>query len=301
MSSASNRLRPLAPVFLILGLLAMLSSGLFAQQNYGTILGTVTDPTGAVVPDAKITVTNTATALSREAITDNDGFFQVLSLPIGNYTVAVEKTGFKKYVAQAKTLLINQNLRIDMKLELGSQTEVVSVEGQTAGVETVSSTLGQSITSRPIVDLPLNGRNVLDLALLQPGVTPADNPGQGGAASANTAFSVSGGRNDSTTFLLDGGINNNLLSNGVVYNPNPDSIAEYKILTNSFQAEYGRNGGGVVTVVTKSGTNSYHGSVFEYNRNDAYNANTFFNNRQGSPRNVLKRNQYGATSGAPLL
>jgi outer membrane receptor protein involved in Fe transport len=301
MSLASNMLLPFARLFTTLALLGMLSSGLFAQQNYGTILGTVTDPTGAVVPDAKITVTNTATALSREAVTDKDGFFQVLSLPIGNYTVAVEKAGFKKQITQAKTLLINQNLRMDMTLEIGSQAEVVSVEGQTTGVETVSSTLGQSIPSRPIVDLPLNGRNVLDLALLQPGVAPADNPGQGGAASANTAFSVSGGRNDSTTFLLDGGVNNNLLNNGVVFNPNPDSISEYKILTNNFSAEYGRNGGGVVTVVTKSGTNTYHGSAYDYNRNDAYNANSFFNNRQGAPRNVLKRNQYGATFGGPIL
>src|SRR5215469_10628345 len=225
MSSLSSRLRLFAQMLLSFALVAMLSSGLFAQQNYGTILGTVTDPTGAVIPDAKITVTNTATALSREAVTDKDGFFQVLSLPIGSYTVAVEKAGFKKQVTQAKTLLINQNLRMDLSLQIGSQSEIVSVEGQTTGVETVSSTLGQSITSRPIVDLPLNGRNVLDLALLQPGVAPADNPGQGGAASANTAFSVSGGRNDSTTFLLDGGVNNNLLNNGVVYNPNPDSIS----------------------------------------------------------------------------
>jgi hypothetical protein len=282
-------------------LLGIFSGTLVAQQNYGKILGAVTDPAGAVIPGAKVTVTNADTHVSNNAETDKDGFYQVLSLPIGNYVISVEKTGFKKEVTNQKALLINQNLRVDLKLQVGSNTETISVEGETTGVETVSPTLAQSITSRPILDLPLNGRNMLDLALLQPGVAPADNPGQGGAASANTAFSVSGGRNDSTTFVLDGGVNNNLLSNGVVYNPTPDAVAEFKILTNSFAAEYGRNGGGIVTVVTKSGTNSFHGSAFEYNRNDAYNANTFFNNRQGLRRNVLKRNQFGATFGGPIM
>src|SRR5438067_7991914 len=282
-------------------LLSMFSCMLVAQQNYGKILGTVTDPGGAVIPGAKVTVTNTATRVSRDAITDKDGFYQVLSLPIGNYVVNVEKTGFKKEVTQEQPLLINQNLRVDLKMQVGSNIEVVNVEGQNAGVETERPTLGQSITSRPIVDLPLNGRNILDLALLQPGVTPADNPFNSGARSASTAFSVAGGRNDSTTFILDGGINNNLLSNGVVFNPNPDAIAEFKILTNNFAAEYGRNAGGIVTAVTKSGTNSFHGSAFEFNRNNAYNANSFFNKIQGTPRNVLKRNQYGGTFGGPVL
>jgi hypothetical protein len=281
--------------------LVFLTANLQAQQNYGTILGTVTDPTGAVITGAKVTITNTATQVSREATTDKDGIFQVVSLPIGDYTVALEKEGFKKKISKANQLLINQNLRVDLTMEIGSKGDVVTVEGQTAGVETVSSTMGQSITSRPIVDLPLNGRNMLDLALLQPGVTPADNPSNTGTASGTLAFSISGGRNDSTTFILDGGNNNNLLSNGVVYNPNPDTIAEFKILTSNFAAEYGRNAGGIITVVTKSGTNSIHGSAFEFNRNDAYNANTFFNNRQKTPRNVLKRNQFGGTVGGPIL
>ena len=281
--------------------LIALNGAVVAQQSYGKILGTVTDQTGAVVAGATIKVLNTATGISRDTTTDKNGFYEVVSLPIGSYTVAVDKAGFKKVITDAKTLLINQNLRVDLALAVGTSTEVVTVEGQTSGVETVSSTVGQSVISRPIVDLPLNGRNILDLALLQPGVTPADNPFNSGARSASTAFSVAGGRNDSTTFILDGGINNNLLSNGVVFNPNPDAIAEFKILTNNFAAEYGRNAGGIVTAVTKSGTNSFHGSAFEFNRNNAYNANSFFNKIQGTPRNVLKRNQYGGTFGGPVL
>src|SRR5436305_1811220 len=302
MSSASAFVRLFARISLICALAGMLSCVLQAQQNYGTILGTVTDATGAVLTGAKITITNTATHLTRETATDKDGFFRVLSLPIGSYTVTVEKEGFNKETTDAKTVEINQNLRVDISVKVGSKAEEITVEGAAVTVETVSPTLGTSISSRPIVDLPLNGRNMLDLALLQPGVTPADNPGNGGAASANTAFSVSGGRNDSTTFILDGGNNNNLLSNGVVYNPNPDTIQEFKIITSNYEAEYGRNAGGVITVVTKSGTNAFHGSAFEFNRNNDYNANRYFNNAQVpvKPRNILKRNQYGGTVGGPI-
>src|SRR5436309_74521 len=300
MSSASAFVRLFARISLICALAGVLSCVLQAQQNYGTILGTVTDTTGAVLTGAKITVTNTATHLTRETTTEKDGSFRVLSLPIGTYTVTVEKEGFNQEMSNAKTLEINQNLRVDIGLKVGSKTEEVTVEGAAVTVETVCPTLGTSISSRPIVDLPLNGRNMLDLALLQPGVAPADNPGNGGAASASTAFSVSGGRNDSTTFILDGGLNNNLLSNGVVCNPNPGTIQEFKIITSNSEAEYGRSAGGVVTVVTKSGTNDFHGSAFEFNRNDAYNANSYFNNAGGVKRNVLKRNQYGGTFGGPI-
>ncbi len=266
-----------------------------AQESTGKILGIVTDQNGAVVPDAKITVTNVATKIARDTTTDKDGNFQVLSLPIGSYQVSAEKTGFKRSVSDQQKLLINQALRLDIKLETGSLSETVEVSADAAVIETVNPTLGQSVTSRPLVNLPLNGRNVLSLALLQPGVTEV-NPGSGAAGS----FGISGGRSDSVTYLLDGGMNNNLLNNGVVMNPNPDAVAEFRILTSNYTAEYGRNGGGIVSVVTKSGTNSIHGSAFEFLRNNALNANTFFNNVDGLPREVLKRNQYGFTIGGPI-
>lgn len=267
-----------------------------AQQTTGTVLGTVSDPQGAVLPGVKITVTNTATGITHPATTDKDGTFHVLDLPIGTYVVTAEHEGFAKLQTDPQTLQINQNIRFDIKMKVGTQQEVVDVSDAAAGVETVSSTLGQSVTSRPIVDLPLNGRDVLQLAKLQPGVTETndDNTGAGN-------FSIAGGRTDSVTFLLDGGVNNDLLSNGVVYNPNPDSIAEFRILQNNYTAEYGRNGGGVISVVTKSGTNAFHGTAFEFLRNDAFNANTFFNKANDIPRDVLKRNQYGGTFGGPIL
>src|ERR1019366_7263212 len=166
------------------------------------------------------------------------------------------------------------------------------------GVETVNPTLGQSVTSRPIVNMPLNGRNVLSLALLQPGLTE-DNPDN--TAGNGLGFSVGGGRSDSITYLLDGGLNNDLLTNGVVLNPNPDSVAEFRILTSDYTAEYGRNGAGVITVVTKSGTNDFHGSAFEFLRNTDFDANSYFNIQAGIPRNNLKRNQFGATFGGPIV
>lgn len=276
-------------------LLSIFSSLLVAQQNYGKILGTVTDPAGAVIAGAKVTVTNAATRVSYNAETDKDGFYQVLSLPIGDYIVAVEKTGFKKEITDQKNLLINQNLRIDLKLQVGSNTETVNVEGQNAGVETVSSTLGHSVTGENIQLAPLNGRNVLDLALLQPGVTET-NGGNGGAGS----YQIFGGKSDSVTFLLDGGINNNLLSNGVVYNPNPDTIAEFRLIASNYSAEYGRNNGGVISVVTKSGSNTLHGTAYDYIRNDSLSANRFFNIRNHIPRSTLKRHQFGGTLGGPI-
>jgi hypothetical protein len=152
------------------------------------------------------------------------------------------------------------------------------------------------VTSSQIANLPLNGRNSLDLALLQPGVIPA-NTAIGGAGTYN----IGGARQDSITYLLDGGINNNLLSNGIVVNPNPDVIEEFRILANNYSAEYGRNAGGIVSVVTKSGTNEFHGSAYDYVRNEALNANSFFNNASGLKKDILKRNQYGGWFGGPAI
>ncbi|MCU1309348.1 MAG: TonB-dependent receptor [Candidatus Angelobacter sp.] len=285
-------------VIATLGILFSLTLPLAAQDATGKVVGTVTDPQGAVVAGAKVTVTNTATSVTREATTAADGTFLVNALPIGNYTVAVQKNGFTKAVSPVQQLFINQNLRMDMKLAVGASTETVEVQAQAAGVETINATLGQSVTSRPLVNLPLNGRNVFQLALLQPGVTESNNPGN---TSGGSGFSIAGGRGDSVTYLLDGGMNNNLLNNAPVYNPNPDAIAEFKILTSNYTAEYGRNGGGIISVVTKSGSNGLHGSAFEFVRNEDLNANSYFNKQQGFQRDILKRNQFGGTLGGPVI
>jgi Carboxypeptidase regulatory-like domain/TonB-dependent Receptor Plug Domain/TonB dependent receptor len=267
----------------------------FAQDATGRVIGTVYDQQGGVVPAAKVTVTNTATHLSHSTVSGKDGYFEVLDLAIGNYRVAVEHEGFTKVVTQEQKLLINQSLRFDITLAVGTTNQTVTVEAQVSGVETENPTLGQSVTSRELINLPLNGRDVLDLALLQPGVTEAD-PDFAGAGK----FSVAGGRPDSITYLLDGGLNNNLLDNSVVLDPNPDTIAEFRILTSNYTAEYGRNAAGIISVVTKSGTNEFHGSGFDFARDGIFNANSYFNKEGGVPRDNLERNQYGGTIGGPI-
>jgi len=266
-----------------------------AQEAEGRIVGNVTDQTGAAVVGARVTVTNVGTQISRSTTTDKNGFYEVLSLPIGSYKVTIEMSGFRKQVFEHQALQINQSLRLDARLEVGQQNEVVEVPGQAATVDTLNQTVGTSIVGETIQRAPLDGRDVLDLAKLLPGVTETND--DSGAAGN---YSIAGGRSDSVTFLLDGALNNNLLDNSVVYNPNPDTIAEFRLLESNYSAEYGRNGGGVISVVTKSGTNAWHGSAFEFLRNDAFNANTFFNIATGLPRDVLKRNQYGATFGGPI-
>jgi outer membrane receptor protein involved in Fe transport len=272
-----------------------------AQDATGRVVGTITDRSGAVIPNAHVVITNAETHVLRETTTNSSGVYQVLALPIGNYTVSASHPGFNPISTSSSKLEINQSLKIDIKLEIGTKTETVTVESSAITIETINPTMGSTVSDRSVQDLPLNGRNVLDLALLQPGVLPADNPNNTSTSSATTAFSVSGGRNDSNTFILDGGANNDLLDNGVVYNPNPDAVQEFRVLTSNFTAEYGRNGGGIVTVVTKSGTNAFHGSAYDYNRNDAYNANDFFSNLNGQPRDTLKRNQFGGTIGGPIF
>ena len=200
-------------------------------------------------------------------------------------------------VSGKNPLEINQTLRIDVTLEVGNVKDTVTVEGGASAVETENATVGSTVNGNAIYELPLNGRNTLDLLATQPGATPknTDAPRQAGG------YWIGGMRSDSVTYLLDGGNNNHLINNDVVINPNPDAVAEFRVLESNYSAEYGRNGGGVVSVVTKSGTNSVHGTAFDYLRNEDLDANTFFNNQQGIARQILKRNQYGGTLGGPIV
>jgi carboxypeptidase family protein len=297
MRSQTEKLAKLLPAMLILCMTLLFASYASAQNATAKIVGVVTDPQGAVVQGVKVTATNVATNVSVETTTDKDGFYQVLNLPIGTYQIRARHEGFRPLELMTAPLEINQSFRANLKMELGSTHEEVLVEAQGSGVETVNPTLGQTISSRPIVDMPLNGRNVMSLALLQPGVTD-DNPDD---TSASQGFNIGGGRTDSVTYLLDGGLNNELLGNGIVLNPNPDAIAEFRILTSNYTAEYGRNGAGIISVVTKSGSNDLHGSAFDYIRNTDFDANSYFNIQAGLPRNNLKRNQFGGTFGGPIL
>ncbi|MGA8212802.1 MAG: TonB-dependent receptor [Candidatus Sulfotelmatobacter sp.] len=266
-----------------------------AQDANGRIFGTVYDQQGAVIAAAQIAVTNTATQAVRTVVADSQGYFQVLALPIGNYKVKAEHIGFRTVISSEQKLSINQALRLDIKMEVGAASQTVDVGAEAAPVETINATLGQSVTGRVLTNMPLNGRDVLDLALLQPGVTES-NDDNGGAGN----YSIAGGRTDSVTFLLDGGLNNDLLDNSNLLDPNPDSIAEFRLLTSNYTAEYGRNGGGIISEVIKSGSNQIHGSAFDFFRNRVLDANDFFNIPLGIPRLDLKRNQFGGTLGGPI-
>jgi hypothetical protein len=182
-----------------------------AQEAKGRIVGNVADQSGAALAGAQITVTNAGTQVSQSTTTNQDGFYEVLSLPIGAYTVSIEMTGFRKQVFEKQALQINQSLRLDARLTVGKRDEIVEVSDQAANVETINQTIGTSIVGETIQRAPLNGRNALDLAKLLPGVTETND--DSGAAGS---YSIAGGRSDSVTFLLDGSLNNNLLDNSVV-------------------------------------------------------------------------------------
>jgi hypothetical protein len=275
----------------------LLPACLLAQDATGKITGVVTDPSGAVVSNATVTVTNLATNVAKETKSDSTGFYQAPMLPIGKYKVTAAAAGFEKVTMVARgDLEINQTMRIDIQLPVGKLSDTVVVESAASLVETENATVGGTVSGIAIAELPLNGRNTLDLLGTQPGVT-LSNPDSGAAGS----YSIGGQRTDSITYLLDGGNNNSLLNNAVVANPNPDAVGEFRVLESNYSPEYGRNAGGIVSVVTKSGTNTLHGSAYDYVRNTDFDANPFFNNELGQPVPVLKRNQFGATVGGPVV
>lgn len=277
-----------------------------AQTGTGRVIGTIIDESGAAIAGAKVTVTNALTNAHWETTSGPDGAYQVLDLPIGKYSVSAEREGFAKAVTGVQELQINQALRIDVHLKVGSLAETVTVEALAAQVETVSPTIGGTVTGAPIQNLPLNGRDTLDLALTQPGVLPSSGSPFAGNGVPTGKFTIAGGHDNSVSYMLDGGSNTSVTYGLPVADPSPDTIAEFRVLTNNYTAEYGRSGGGVVIQVMKSGTNEFHGSVFDYLRNDALNANYFFNKTDPDPTNnkprpVLKRNQFGGTLGGPIL
>jgi outer membrane receptor protein involved in Fe transport len=277
-------------------------------QATGGITGVVTDESGAVLPGATVQATSQATGLQRSATTGTDGFYALPLLPPGVYSVAASLTGFAPLTREGVRVTVAETARVDLGLKVGQVAETVVVQSDAPLVETTNATLGIVIDEKKVVDLPLNGRNFTQLGTLIPGVVapPLGLGGQAGDATpggfgATTAgFNVNGMRNQSNNFLIDGATNNDTFNTGFVLRPPPDAIQEFKILTHSYNAEYGRNAGSVVTLVTKSGSNDWHGSAWEFNRNDALQARNFFAPAD-QPKPVLKQNQFGAALGAPIV
>src|SRR6266851_5065978 len=281
-----------------------------AQTFRGTILGTVTDATGGVVPGAMVTVHNVDTGLLRNTETQADGSYRVPELPIGTYDVSVEKTGFQTSVTNGVKVDVAAERRVDSSLKPGEVKEQITVSGEAIiEIETTNNTLGGTLTQESVKDLPINGRDYTKLIFLNPGVAGSpdqitDSPGSFGE------FSMNGARGRSNNYLLDGtdmndGYRNDPAINqaGVFGTPSAilpiDAVAEVRVLSN-FQPEYGRNGGAVVNIVTKSGTNALHGTAGEYFRNDALDARNFFN-LSSQPKAPFHNNQYGASLGGPIV
>lgn len=275
-----------------------------AQTIVGRIAGTVTDAAGATVPGAKILITNEATAITREATTDPNGFYVVTNLPVGNYRVSVEAQGFKKSAKTGYDLGADGRLTVDFKLEPGAVTETVEVVASTG--ETVNSTSGEVarvIDQAQVQELALNGRNYMQLASLIPG---APLIGDDNALALTTSLSVSqpinGSRGISNNLTVDGGFNLDSGSNGSqINNVGIDFIREVNIKTSNFSAEYGRNSGASINVVTRSGGNKFNGSAFEYLRNEKLDANNFFNNSRNLARAPLRFNNFGWSFGGPII
>ena len=273
-----------------------------AQFETATVLGTVRDSSRLPLGNSIVTLTNTQTGIAATTSTNENGDYQFFNVKIGRYTVTAEAKGFKKGTAEEFTVVVNARQRVDLDLQVGDVAEIVTVEGSVAQLETDTSSRGTVVTTQQIVDLPLNGRNYADLALLAPGVRKSDLAY--GVPPRDASFNVNGMRSSQNNFMIDGvdnnfyGTSNQGFTNQVVQ-LSPDAAQEFKLETSSFSAEYGRAGGAIVNVSVRSGSNDFHGAAWEYLRNTELNAVGFFKPVLNQ-KPALIQNQYGASFGGPI-
>jgi hypothetical protein len=271
----------------------LLSNLGFSQVEQSNITGTVMDESGAVVPGARVFVKNVRTGVRSETLSNQSGIYRVLYLPTGDYEVNVEKEGFSRTHLSGIRLTVGLTATVDVTLKTGAVQQEVTVSASAVLLEQQTSALGNVISTRQIIELPLLGRNPYNLVLLAPGVMP-----KGGAGAGPI---INGGRSNTSEILLDGAETRNSTTNDIAYTPSLETVQEFKIFTNSFSAELGRSGGGAITVATRSGTNELHGALYEFLRHDKLNANSWANNRTGLPRNAFRRNEYGVAVGGPIF
>ena len=288
--------------FTLLLVFATLFSRAFLRADVtGSILGVVHDRSQAVVAGAHVTVTNVQTNFSQETTSAADGSYRFLALPAGNYRVTATSAGFSQFTATDIVLSVNDQLHIDITLQVGNVQQEISVSANAVQVESESTQLGDVIDSKKMLSLPLNGRSYIDLLGLQAGVVPVtsgsmqqDRPVSGNLSSGN--LSVNGQRETANAFLVNGGDVSEGRNLGAGLIPNIDSIEEFRLITNSFDAEYGKFSGSVMNAITKSGTNGIHGTVFEFLRNDKLDGRNYFD----PSRSELRRNQFGYAVGGPF-
>ncbi len=280
-------------------LLPLLGSPALAQRTTASVAGSVVDATGATVPAAQVLLRNLSTSAERTVETNDLGYYVVTALTAGPYSLTVKKAGFQTQTVSELVLVVDQNATFNLTLTVGAITDTVNVAADAAAIDTRTATLSTIINERQITDLPLNGRNVLQLMQLTPGTLQGSGTFNQSATRPEVGsqlISASGGRGDSTTFVLDGGLHEDPYTEVANVAPNPDAIQEFSFQTNNYSAKFSGRGGGVVNMVTKSGTNDFHGSFFEYVRNSKLNARNFF----ATTDDGLKRNQYGASFGGPV-
>ncbi|HVW85805.1 MAG TPA: TonB-dependent receptor, partial [Bryobacteraceae bacterium] len=282
----------------------MLPVPLFSQAFYGSIVGTVTDPSSAALRGARITLTNVGTDERRQAQTDTEGNYQFLNLVPGTYRVEVEQTGFKRSTRDQIQVTVASAVRADISMQLGELTQTVEVQATAALLQTENANLSQVVETRTVQELPVNGRNLLNLVAIVPGVVPQGST-EGNALTGKNVFAagnyqIGGGVANQSATYFDGVPANAGVGNLTVLVPSPDAVAEFRVQTNSNSAEYGRYAGGVVNVASKSGTNEFHGSLYEFLRNRVLNANNFFANANGTPKPAFTQNQFGVTAGGPV-
>ena len=291
---AVNRCRQFLCTFI--ACLAIVSGYAVGQTTTGSIYGTVTDQSGAVVPNAAVTVTSVQTGIVQTGTTNESGNYLFPVVPTGDYTVSVQSTGFATQTQSATHLDTNQNLNASFKLRPGSASQSITVTSASALVETRDSQLTTTVDQKQIEDLPLNGRAAYSLVQLVPGVTTYSAQSVVGDFNG-TKFSVNGNRTNEDSYYLDGAFNTAFFNQGGFLVPNPDALQEFRLLTSDFDAEYGRFPGAVVNAITRSGTNEFHGSAYDYFRNSALNLKNYFN----LIVTPLKQNQFGGTFGGPII
>src|SRR5229473_3058227 len=292
--------------WLVLSLCLICSTLMSAQSTGGRILGRVSDSSGAVLAKVKVTATNDATGISRDTETNGSGDYVFPEVPVGTYTLSFDLSGFKTNVRKSVALDVNQVITLNMSMQIGASKEVVEVTSEAPLVDTTTTQLGAVVNDRAVSQLPLNARDTYQFLQLQPGVMST-------VGSSNTvvygsdragAVSVNGGRGRSNNFSVNGGDANDQFVNLPTVQPSPDSIEEFRVLTNTFDAEYGRNSGSVVNVVTKSGTNQFHGNVYEFFRNTKLNANPYCLPAVDGvtcDKPQSNQNQFGGTLGGPIV
>jgi carboxypeptidase family protein len=288
---------------LVLGSVFAFTGSCLAQTYTATLTGTVTDPSGAAVANVKVMAVNQGTKLEYTAQTSDSGVYTIPFLPIGEYIVMVEAQGFKKLVSNPIKLEVNQIARIDLKMVIGDLSQEVTINEGAPVLQTENVTVGQVITGNTTVNLPLNGRNFQQLTLLVPGAV-SPNPGGFNNVSLQNGQGrpyVNGNREQGNAFLLDGISIDETIDNRIGYKPNVDAIAEFKVETSNSSSEFGNVTGATVNATLKSGTNEFHGNLFEFFRNDALDANIWENNRNGAKKQKLRQNVFGGTLGGPII